>query len=40
MSIAMQKGDTALYIASGLGHLQVVDRLLERGAKPDIQNEV
>ena len=40
MSLAMQKGITALYHASGMGHLQVVDRLLERGAKPDHQDEV
>ena len=40
MSHAMQEGHTALIMASFMGHLQVVDRLLERGAQPDIQDEV
>ena len=40
MSLAMQEGHTALIMASVMGHLQVVDRLLEGGAQPDIQSEV
>ena len=40
MSPAMQKGRTALIIASMMGHHQVVDRLLERGAEPDLPVEV
>ena len=40
MSLAMQKGQTALFMASMMGHHQVVDRLLERGAQPDLPDEV
>ena len=40
MSLAMQKGITALSMASIMGHFQVVNRLLEKGAKPDLQDEV
>ena len=36
----VQEGDTALIIASAIGHLQVVDRLLVGGAQPDLQDEV
>ena len=36
----MQIGVTALILASWNGHIQVVDRLLNAGAKPDTQSEV
>ena len=40
MSLAMQEGITALFRPSAMGHLQVVDRLLEGGAQPNVQDKV
>ena len=36
----MQKGDTALHVASGFGQIDVVQVLITRGATVDIQNKV
>ena len=39
-SFPLQTFSAALHMASGMGHLQVVDRLLKAGVHPDVQKEV
>ena len=36
----MQEGQTALIIAATHGHCDVAELLLEKGANPDMQNNV
>ena len=36
----MQRGDTALMVAAAHGREDVAELLLERGASPDLQNDV
>jgi len=38
--LVMQKGNTALHIASLAGQLKVVNLLIEHGAKVNIQSQV